>query len=392
MKLAVVGLGQCGCNIADEFYAVNNYARSIFNRRIEILTDAFAINTDGTDLGGFKNIPRDSNHRILIGNITTFGHGVGKINYDATQIIKTSNSVITDTIMRSGQFHDSDAVVAIAGGGGGTGSGTIGWVIKSLKERIDKTVYAIVVLPFAFEERGDSSFAVMNTATCINTVLRYADSVFLVDNERYRKSGSNLANNIREINKEIAGNFYDLCCAGEERNYRFVGSKVIDAGDIKRSMGGISIIGRGETPLSVFRWNRSSNNYWEKIREQGSTLSALNQAQSNLSLSVQLEDARKILVLISAPKDALSISTLEEISNYLNTKSPKAVVRIGDYPRRRNEISVTLIASELTNTKRLENLFLQADELFKKRQEINEEIVSDAERVRSFGRNLPLLD
>ena len=95
MKLAVIGLGQCGGNIADQFYSVNNYARSILNRRIEILTDAFAINTDGTDLGGFKNIPRDINHRILIGSISTFGHGVVRkdfcdfvpcisLNFDAT--------------------------------------------------------------------------------------------------------------------------------------------------------------------------------------------------------------------------------------------------------------------------------------------------------------------
>jgi len=46
MKLAVIGFGQAGSNIADELYAVNNYAKSLFNRRIEILTDCFAVNTD----------------------------------------------------------------------------------------------------------------------------------------------------------------------------------------------------------------------------------------------------------------------------------------------------------------------------------------------------------
>ena len=84
LKLSVIGLGQCGCNIADELYAVNNYASSFFNRRLEILTDAFAINTDETDLGGFKNIPKDKSHRILIGTLNAHGHGVGKINADAS--------------------------------------------------------------------------------------------------------------------------------------------------------------------------------------------------------------------------------------------------------------------------------------------------------------------
>lgn len=264
MKLSVIGLGQCGCNITDEFYAVNNYATSILGGRVEILTDAFAINTDEADLGGFKHIPKDKGHRILIGTMATFGHGVGKINVDAANIIKASNSVVTDTILRSRKFHESDAIMAIASGGGGTGSGIIGWVIKALKGRIDKPIYAVVVLPFAFEERGDTSYAVMNTATCINTVSRYADAVFLVDNERYRRASSNLAQNLQEVNREIARSFYDLCCAGEEKRQKYVGSKVLDAGDIKHSLEGITALGLGEVDLPAFRWKK--DHFREGIR------------------------------------------------------------------------------------------------------------------------------
>ena len=46
MKIVAIGIGQCGCNIVDEFYAINNYSKSFFGRGIEILTDAFAVNTD----------------------------------------------------------------------------------------------------------------------------------------------------------------------------------------------------------------------------------------------------------------------------------------------------------------------------------------------------------
>ena len=126
MKLSIVGLGQCGGNVADTLYEVSRYSQSIFNRHINIVTDAFAINTDEADLGGFKHIPQDSSHRILIGTMATFGHGVGKINSDAADIIKNSNSVVLDTILRSHRFHESDAILVTAGAGGGTGSGTIG--------------------------------------------------------------------------------------------------------------------------------------------------------------------------------------------------------------------------------------------------------------------------
>ena len=259
MKIVVVGFGQCGCNIADEFYAINNYAKSIFNRRIEILTDAFAVNTDEADLGSFSHIPKDKLHRILIGAMKTFGHGVGKINVDAAQIIKDSHSVVTDTILKSEKFHEADAIMAIASGGGGTGSGTVGWAIKELKERVDKPVYAIVVLPFGYEEMGDTSYAVMNTSTCLNTVNRYADAVFLLDNERFRKTESSLAQNYKMINREMVMDFYDLCCAGEEWKQKYVGSKVIDAGDIKQSLDGLSTIGRGEIDIPIsYRWRKQN--------------------------------------------------------------------------------------------------------------------------------------
>ena len=390
MKLVVVGFGQCGGNIADEFYAINNYAKSLFNRRIEILTDAFAINTDEADLGGFKNIPADKSHRILIGAMSTFGHGVGKMNATAAEIIKESHAVVTDTILKSKKFHETDAIMAVASGGGGTGSGTIGWTIKEIKERVAKPVYALIVLPFGFEEKGNTSYAVMNTATCINTVSQYADAVFLVDNERFRKTESSLALNFKQINQEIVQNFYDLCCAGEERNEKYVGSKVIDAGDIKQSLHDLSAIGRGQVDLSVFsRWRRS--HYREGAKERSSASGALLQAENNLTLGFDLQDARRILALISGPKDVLNLTMLEEISGFLQDKAPKAVIRIGDYPRRSKEISVTLIASELTKVSRVRSMFTKAKDLFEKRAAITKETERRLKQLREFSKDLPTL-
>lgn len=390
MKLVIVGFGQCGCNIADEFYVVNKYAKSIFNRNIEILTDAFAVNTDEADLGGFRNIPSDKGHRILIGHMKTFGHGVGKINVDAAQIIKGSHSIVSDTILKSKKFHETDAVMAIASGGGGTGSGTIGWTIKELKEKTDKPVYALVVLPFGFEEKGDTSYAAMNTATCINTVNKYADAVFLVDNERFRQTASSLSDNIKSINVETVHNFYDLCCAGEERNTKYVGSKVIDAGDIKQSLDSITTVGRGEVGLSAF-YRFKKGHFREGIKERGSAGGALRQAENNLGLGIDIQDARKILVLISGPKDVLNLAMLEELSGYLQDKAPKSIIRLGDYPRRGKEISVTLIASQLAEVPRVESLFLRAEKLFAKQQEISKETEQKIKRLQDTSKNLPTL-
>ena len=188
MKISVIGVGQCGCNIADEFWNINSYSKSFFGRGIEIIVDAFAVNTDETDLAGIRHIPSDKRHRIVIGTAKTYGHGVGKINFEGAKIMKENHPLIVDSVLSSRKYHESDATIVIASGAGGTGSGGIGWMIKGLKERVDKPVYAIVVLPFSYEEKGESSYAGTNTATCVKTVTQYADAVFLLDNERIRKA------------------------------------------------------------------------------------------------------------------------------------------------------------------------------------------------------------
>ncbi len=390
MKLSVIGLGQCGCNIADEFYDINTYARSFFNRRIEILTDVFAINTDEADLAGLKNIQKDKGHRILIGSMSTFGHGVGKINTDAASIIRNSHFIVTDTILNSRKFYECDAVMAISSGGGGSGSGFIGHLIKSLKDKIDKPVYAIIILPFSFEEGGEVSYATINTATCVNTVSKYADATFLVDNERYRGVGKDLAQTLKETNKEIASTFFDLCCAGEERTEKFVGNKVIDAGDIRQSLQGLTSLGRGEVHLSVFRWMQPQ--YKEAVNEQSAVFQALKMAETGASIGYKIEDVRKMLVLITAPKGAISTTVMEEITNSLNARAPKAIIRVGDYPRRRMEIVVTHVSSQLTSLPRLEQIFLSAEKQLARRSEINKETEEKISVLTALAGNLPTLE
>src|SRR4030065_2482364 len=78
MRLLVIGLGQCGSRVADQFVRLNKRARAQWG--IDIVTGTFAVNTDQTDLTGLSNIGTDFMHRILIGGRKTWGHGGGKVN------------------------------------------------------------------------------------------------------------------------------------------------------------------------------------------------------------------------------------------------------------------------------------------------------------------------
>ena len=100
MRLVVIGLGQCGCSIADQFCAINNCSRSILNRRLTILADAFAVNTSEVDLKRLEYLPKGKHHRMLPGELRTFGHGVGKVNTTATKIIQKNHSTVIKNILK----------------------------------------------------------------------------------------------------------------------------------------------------------------------------------------------------------------------------------------------------------------------------------------------------
>ena len=182
MKLVVIGFGQCGGRIADEFARLNSRARG--TRGLDIVTGAFAVNTDIADLSGLHTIKSNYDHRILIGSRKTGGHGVGKINELGAEIAREDADKVIETIRSAKHFTETDAFLLIAGAAGGTGSGAISVMTQQIKERyIDKPIYNLIVLPFEHEETTEDR-TVYNVATCLKSSYLVADAIFLVDNPR----------------------------------------------------------------------------------------------------------------------------------------------------------------------------------------------------------------
>ena len=199
MKLVVIGLGQCGGRIADEFARLNKKATS--QRGIEIVTGCFAVNSDAADLSGLTSIRRESEHRIIIGGRKTGGHGVGKINEMGAEIARDDADKVIDAIRTTKRFYETDAFLLIASSGGGTGSGSLPVMTQHVKERYsDKPVYSAIVLPFEHEETTEER-TVYNTATCLKSTYSAADAVFLIDNQRYIRKDSSLSNNLSKIKR-----------------------------------------------------------------------------------------------------------------------------------------------------------------------------------------------
>ena len=390
MKLVIIGLGQCGSRIADEFARLNGRARS--RRGIEIITGVFAVNTDAADLSGLTSIRPDYQHRILIGGRKTSGHGVGKINELGAEVAREDGDKVIDAIRTSRHFFETDAFLIIAGAAGGTGSGAIPIITQMIKERyMDKPVYTLVVLPFEHEEQNEER-TTYNSATCLKSVSSVADATFLVDNQRYVRKDSSLRNNLSEINALIVEPFYNLLCAGEEKKNKYIGAKVLDAGDILQTLVGWTAIGHGNSPLPTFRlpFERRSN-FRKKSTETHKGIMAMDEAMSELSIRCKPMDAGRALYLISAPAREINMDLAKELGDYLKDIAAEAIIRNGDYPRGGSSIDVTVALSELSDVEKIKTYYSRAAEFINELKTRQVDIQSKQREFEEASKNIPSL-
>ncbi len=371
MKLVVIGLGQCGGRIADEFARLNRRAHG--QRGIDIIAGAFAVNTDVADLSGLTGIRPDYQHRILIGGRKTGGHGVGKINELGAEIAKEDGDKIIETIRSSKRFSEADAFLLVAGAAGGTGSGAVPVIAQYIKERyVDKPIYTLIVLPFEHEEQTEER-TIYNVATCLKSTYLVADAVFLVDNQRYVMKDVPIRSNLAKINAMITEPFYNLLCAGEEKKPKYIGAKILDAGDIIQTVTGWTAIGYGKSQISFAKTLLTrTRDFRNKATEAQKGTQGMDEAISGLSLKCNPIDSKRALYLVSAPAKEMNVDLIKELGTYLKNLAPEAIIRSGDYPRERGMLDITVILSELSDVEKVRDYYTKSTILipeFKKRQE-----------------------
>lgn len=370
MKLVIVGTGQAGSNIADEFVSLARWVWQ--NRQIRIFTGGkrdplskgvFAVNLGAADLYALKNIPQTPDHAILLGTTNEFrGRGAGKVNVDGAAQTRRGAKKITGTLRDYGDVYSCDAILVIASTAGGTGSGSVGVIVDLLKEEFKKPVYPMLILPFQNQYNDPDS--VVNTATCLKKVLENskADATFLVDNQKFVRKSESMEINYARINRRIVDSFMDLLCVGEETDPRYIG-EVLDANDLIRILKGPTAFG-----LSYTKIPRKSASLWSRIRGDGRhesfatskeqverAQSVVHQALAELSIDCECHqegktfyDAGAVLGLFSGPSHEATEEIVEMMDTYLAEQVPGAARRKGTYPGRTSDtIGVTVIVSNL---------------------------------------------
>jgi cell division GTPase FtsZ len=338
------------------------------------------------------NIKADYQHRILIGGDRTRGHGVAKLNELAADIAREDSDKVIDAIRSTKRFFETDAFLLVASTAGGTGSGTIPTMIQRIKERyIDKPVYALLVLPFEHEEATEER-TVYNTAVCLKSAYTVADAVFLVDNQRYVKKDVSLRNNISKINELIVEPFYNILCAGEEKKAKYIGTKMLDAGDIMHTISGWTAVGYGTSPLPLIDLRFFINrNFREKSSEIHKGIQTMDKAISELTIQCNPNDSTSALYLITAPAKEMNVDLIKELGDALRSIAPEAIIRNGDYPRERGEISITVILSRLNDVAKIRDYYGKASGLMESIEKKQEALINRPSVTEDESGDIPTL-
>jgi cell division GTPase FtsZ len=382
MKLMIIGLGQCGNRVADEFGKLGKRAQS--QRGANVITDAFAIDTDAAAMAGLQVIKSHKDRRIVIGEARTKSHGTGGLAEVGAQVVKEDGYKIIDAIRKAKRFPETDAFLIIAGAAGGTGSGGIPVLMRMIKERYaDKPIYAVIVLPFEHEEEIDER-TTYNTAVCLKSVYSIADATFLIDNQRYAAKGYSLAGNIEKTNKLIVEPFFSLLCAGEEKDRKRIGVHILDAGGIIQSLSGWTVLGYGKSNLRLITLP------WDEVKNMGNQTMEI--ALSELSLACDTRHAAKALYLVSAPQEEMNIDLVKHIGERIRSIAPDAAISYGDYPFNKGSIDITLTFSGLKDVEKVTAYYTKSVSVAENLKRKQGEAVSTPSTTEEAAKNVPPIE
>ncbi|MEK6777351.1 MAG: HEAT repeat domain-containing protein [bacterium] len=159
LKISVVGLGQCGGNLAVEF-AKRGY-------------ESFALNTSFSDLKSLEDLPKE--FRLHVGLNGRSGAG-RDLNLGKQSLLSNRDRILS---VLSEPAKSSDLFLLTAGMGGGTGSNLP--ILAEILRPLGIPISVLVTLP----AESESSMTKVNAIQSVNTLLRQnLNSVILIDNQK----------------------------------------------------------------------------------------------------------------------------------------------------------------------------------------------------------------
>ena len=370
MKLALIGVGQAGGKVVDEFLAYDA------DTGADVVRGALAVNTAKADLRGLDHLPED--RRILIGQARVKGHGVGADNELGAEITEEDIDEIQGAF-DSVPTHEIDAFLVVAGLGGGTGSGGAPVVARHLKRIYTEPVYGLGILP-GTDEGG---IYTLNAARSLQTFVDEVDNLLVFDNDAWRKTGESVQEGYDALNADLVKRFGVLFSAGEIQHGGDVAESVVDSSEIINTLagGGISTLGYAEVEvdepergglLSRFRTEDTTPDSTEATNRITSLVRKA--TLGRLTLPCEVEGTERALLIVAGPPEYLNRKGIEHGRKWLEEQTGSMEVRGGDYPRRGDgTVAVLVLLGGITNVPRVKELQQVAVEAQNNLDEITDE-------------------
>ncbi|OYR69113.1 tubulin/FtsZ family protein [Halorubrum ezzemoulense] len=371
MKLALIGVGQAGGKVVDEFLAYDAQTGA------DIVRGAIAVNTAKADLNGIDRLPED--RRILIGQSRVKGHGVGADNELGAEVAEEDIDEIQGAL-DSVPVHEIDAFLVVAGLGGGTGSGGAPVIAKNLKRIYTEPVYGLGILPGSDE----GGIYTLNAARSLKTFVDEVDNLMLFDNDAWRSSGESVGEGFDAINRELVQRFGVLFSAGEITEGSDVAESVVDSSEIINTLkgGGISSLGYADVEVNepkrsglLSRFGNDSNEGIDSTEATNRVTSLVRKATlGRLTLPCEVSGTERALLVVAGPPEYLNRKGIEHGRKWLEEQTGSMEVRGGDYPRRgEGTVAGLVLLGGVTNVPRVKELQQVAVEAQQNLGEITDE-------------------
>ena len=371
MKLALIGVGQAGGKVVDEFLAYDAETGA------DIVRGAIAVNTAKADLDGIDRLPTD--RRILIGQSRVKGHGVGADNELGAEVAEEDIDEIQGAL-DSVPVHEIDAFLVVAGLGGGTGSGGAPVIAKNLKRIYTEPVYGLGILP----GRDEGGIYTLNAARSLKTFVDEVDNLMLFDNDAWRSSGESVGEGFNAINRELVQRFGVLFSAGEITEGSDVAESVVDSSEIINTLkgGGISSLGYADVEVDepkrsglLSRLRDDSTDGIDSTEATNRVTSLVRKATlGRLTLPCEVSGTERALLVVAGPPAYLNRKGIEHGRKWLEEQTGSMEVRGGDYPRRgEGTVAALVLLGGVTNVPRVKELQQVAIEAQQNLGEITDE-------------------
>ena len=328
LHIGVIGLGQCGGNIAERF-ATRKYP-------------ALAVNTSKTDLRALSQLDEDS--KIYVGSEVQFGAG-GSLSLGG-EALRGATAKIEEKALKL--FDDVEVVLAVGGLGGGTG-GNLAELVNLLAST-DIPVVAMGVLPASSEGHRAKTNALWALNELVDSDM---ESLIVVDNDKLFGSygSASLDKFLRECNDAVVESVDTINQLSNKDELSSI--RTFDPNDLRQVLrfGGVTVFGATDKDGPIGR------------ESLGRALHRILDDNKQLATGFSASDIVVLGTVVTAPAHMLadtSASAFEDFQREVKGNTGGSVHRSGIYASQSGGARMYAIAAGLPLPRRASDLLGEA--------------------------------